>query len=444
MEPAAHTPPARALAPIVSTLYLVAAAHFINDIYMGFLTPLYPIVMDRFGLSLSMVGVISMVAAMASALSQPIFGMIFDRFGVSASVYLAPLLTGLLVSLMGVAPTYPLFLALLFLGCLGSAAFHPKGASVTPTLSGDHRELGMAIFSAGGNIGYAAGPALIAFFISLWGLKAMPVLAVPAAAVALVLFLLLPVRELERRTAHTRRVRWRELLADRTDRSVLLRLVLVNFSLTVSVRGLSTFLPVYMAQASIPVTSIGVLFTVMLAIGAVVSVFASALSHRTGKRALVLISLAGGIPLAIAGYLLFPSMAGKVLVVAAGTVLSFSNPLLILLAQKHSGDSPAMASSLIMGFSWGLAGLAMVPLGWLGEAIGIRWMMIVVAAFPALALLSGARLPRDKPRSSPTPPSRCASAPVPPRYSQRYSPATWNSVGRSRTPETPIALQAPR
>jgi FSR family fosmidomycin resistance protein-like MFS transporter len=385
----------RAVAAIAPTLFLVAAAHFFNDIYMGFLTPLYPLVMVKFGLSLSMVGVISMVAAMASALSQPLFGMLFDRFGVTASLYLAPLLTGLLVSCVGIAPSYPVFLILLFCGCLGSAAFHPKGASVTPTLSGGHRELGMAIFSAGGNIGFAAGPAVIAFFIALWGLKAMPILAIPAAAVALTLFLLLPARELSRRTAHTKRVSWRELLADREDRSVLLRLVLINFSLTVSVRGLSTFLPVYMAQSSIPVTTIGILFTVMLAIGAVASIFASALSRRTGKRALILTSVIGGIPLAIAGYLLFPSGAGRALIVLAGTVLTFSNPLLILLAQKHSGDSPAMASSLIMGFSWGLAGLFMVPLGWIGELIGMKWMMVIVGGFPLVSVLSCLRLPRD-------------------------------------------------
>ena len=69
--------------------------------------------------------------------------------------------------------------------------------------------------------------------------------------------------------------------------------------------------------------------------------------------------------------------------------------LLILLAQKHSGNSPAMASSLIMGLSWGLAGLAMVPLGGIGELIGIRWMMLIVGAFPLLAVASCFRIVRD-------------------------------------------------
>ena len=386
---------AAALVPLSPILFLVATGHFFNDIYMGFLTPLYPIVMEKFGLSLSLVGAISMVAALASALSQPFFGMLYDRFGMTASLYLAPLLTGVLASCLAVAPGYPVFLLLLFLGCLGSAAFHPKGASVTPSLSGSHPEIGMAVFSAGGNLGFAAGPAVFAFFVAARGLGATPLLAIPAAVVAGALFFLLPSRELKKRVARAARVSWRSIFANRGDLSMLLRLVFVNFCLTVAVRGLTTFLPVYMARLSVPVTTIGVLFTVMLACGAVVSIFVSSLSRRTGKRVLILASAVGGVPLAVAGYLLFPSIIGSVLVVVAGTVLTFSNPLLILLAQKHSGGSPAVASSLIMGVSWGLAGLAMVPLGALGDAIGMQAMMIVVSAFPLIALWSCLRIPRD-------------------------------------------------
>jgi FSR family fosmidomycin resistance protein-like MFS transporter len=236
---------------------------------------------------------------------------------------------------------------------------------------------------------------VIAFFISAWGFRSTPILAAPAAAVALVLFLLFPAKELKRRTARSVRVTWKSIFVDRRNTTALLRLVFINFCLTVSVRGLTTFLPVYMARLSVPVTSIGVLFTVMLAFGAVISVFVSSLSRATGKRVLILISCAASVPLAVIGYLLFPSTAGSVLVIAAGTVLTFSNPLLILLAQRYSGDSPAMASSLIMGFSWGIAGLAMVPLGGIGEAIGMKAMMMIVGAFPLLAIPGCLRLPRD-------------------------------------------------
>jgi FSR family fosmidomycin resistance protein-like MFS transporter len=369
-------------------------AHFFNDIYMGFLTPLYPVVMQKFGLSLSLVGAISMVAALASAFAQPLFGVVFDRFNITAAVYLAPLLTGALVSCLGVAPSYGVFLVLLFLGSLGSAAFHPKGASVTPTLSGDHPQVGMAIFSAGGNLGFAAGPAVFAFYIAAFRLRATPLLAVPAALVALVLFLLLPSKELAARTAFDRGGSWAGLFADRTRLAVLVRLVFVNFSITVAVRAMSTFLPVQLERAGVPLTAIGVIFTAMLAVGAVVSISAASASKRFGGRAPILVSILAGVPLAVAGNLLLPGPAGIVLIVLAGTVLSASSPIMLFFAQSYSGGSPAMASSLIMGVSWGLAGLAMVPLGWLGEAIGIRWMMVAALLFPLVSVASCLRIPR--------------------------------------------------
>jgi len=388
--------------PISPILYLISTAHFFNDIYMGFLTPLFPTVMRKFGLSLSMIGTVSMVAALASAFSQPFFGTLFDKFGITASVYLAPLLTGLLISSLGVVSSYPLFIALLFLGCLGSAAFHPKGASVTPALSGRHPEIGMAVFSAGGNLGFAAGPAVMALFISVWGFRSTPVLAAPAAAVALILFLLLPAREIERRTRTETRVTWRSLLSNRAELVILVRLVFINFSLQAAVRGLQTYLPVYMSGLSMPVTEIGVIFTVMLALGAVISIFVSSFSRKTGKRALIFVSLTASVPLCIAGFLLMPSPGGSLLIVLGGIALTFSNPLLILSAQDHSGGSPALASSLIMGISWGMAGLLMVPFGALGELVGIKGTLAAASAFPLISAVSCLRVPRDQAAPRPT------------------------------------------
>ncbi len=56
-----------------------------------------------------------------------------------------------------------------------------------------------------------------------------------------------------------------------------------------------------------------------------------------------------------------------------------------------------MASSLLMGLSWGLAGVAMLPLGAIGELIGTRNLLIVAAVVPVLGIVSCLRLPPDRP-----------------------------------------------
>jgi hypothetical protein len=56
-----------------------------------------------------------------------------------------------------------------------------------------------------------------------------------------------------------------------------------------------------------------------------------------------------------------------------------------------------MASSLLMGLSWGLAGVVMLPLGALGELIGTRTLLVVAGIVPLLGIVSCFRLPKDPP-----------------------------------------------
>jgi FSR family fosmidomycin resistance protein-like MFS transporter len=378
-------------------VFLVAAAHGVNDLYMGFLSALYPVIREHFSLSLAMVGTVSMVAGMASALSQPLFGALFDRRGVAVSLLLAPLATAVFISLLSLAPSVPVLLVLLFLGCLGSAAFHPKGASITPVLSGRRAEIGMAVFSATGNLGLAAGPTVIAFFIAAWGWGASPVLIVPAAVVVALLFLLLPPRRIDEHTKGRTEITLRALVADRPGFAAVLRLIFINFCITVALRALQTFLGIHLTDLGAPVTAVGLLLTAMLALGALASIWVSSLSRRIDARLLAASSLIAAPPLGIAGVLALPSAAGWVLIALSGTALGWSNPVILLKAQRHAGNSPAMASSLLMGLSWGLGGIAMLPLGALGGAIGTRNLLIVAALVPLLGLVSCFRLPKEGP-----------------------------------------------
>jgi FSR family fosmidomycin resistance protein-like MFS transporter len=381
------------MSPLV---FLVAAAHAVNDHYMGFLSVLYPVIRQKFALSLPMIGTVSMVAGIASALSQPAFGALFDRRNVAVSLHLAPLLTAVFICLLSLAPNVPVLLGMLFLGCLGSAAFHPKGASITPVLSRSRPEIGMAVFSAAGNLGLAAGPTVIAFFIAAWGWHASPWLILPAAFVVALLFVLLPPRQINEHTRGRTEITLRGLAADRAGLAAVLRLVFINFCITVGLRGLQTYLGILLTDLGSTVTTVGLVLSVTLALGAFASIYVSSLVRRFGSRALVASSILVGPPLGIAGILLLPSPIGWVLTVLSGMALAWSNPVLILKAQRHAGDSPAMASSLQMGLAWGLAGIAMVPLGALGELIGTRTLLVVSSMVPLLGLFSCFRLPHDR------------------------------------------------
>ena len=169
---------------------------------------------------------------------------------------------------------------MLFLGCLGSAAFHPKGASVTPVLSGSRPEMGMAIFSATGNLGFAAGPTVIGVLHRRVGMGRLPRADRPrrGASSRCSSCCCRPAASRSTRRAGTE-ITLRGLVADRAGFAAVLRLVFINFCLTVGLRGLQTFLGIHLADLGQPLKSVGLLLTATLALGALASIFVSSLSR---------------------------------------------------------------------------------------------------------------------------------------------------------------------
>ena len=55
--------------------------HFTVDMYVGVIPMLYPLLRDKFDLSLETVGYVSMAYGGAASLSQPFFGILADRRG---------------------------------------------------------------------------------------------------------------------------------------------------------------------------------------------------------------------------------------------------------------------------------------------------------------------------------------------------------------------------
>jgi hypothetical protein len=112
------------------TTLVVSVSHAVVDAYAGFLPPLLPRIMDELGLSIALVATLAMTFSLASSLLQPVLGWLSDRHGRRAFVVGGPLLSGVFLSMIGLAPSFAVLLALLCVAGLGSAAFHPPGASL--------------------------------------------------------------------------------------------------------------------------------------------------------------------------------------------------------------------------------------------------------------------------------------------------------------------------
>src|SRR5438552_13710189 len=80
-----------ASAPDRRRLALLAVAHAVTDSYgNSFLSPIFPLLAARLGLSMTMVGGLPMVMGLSSSLGQPLLGYVSDRRSRICFVALGP------------------------------------------------------------------------------------------------------------------------------------------------------------------------------------------------------------------------------------------------------------------------------------------------------------------------------------------------------------------
>ena len=140
----------------------IAASHGVNSFYIFFLIPILPIIKEDFGLNYVEVGLISSVYAFANGVSQFPLSFLGDYLGRWRSVLaISFLVQADGVFLYGLAPTYPIFLAFVFLSGLGCSAYHPPAIAIITRESPGQRGFMMGIFVGGGDGGGIHTPTLV-------------------------------------------------------------------------------------------------------------------------------------------------------------------------------------------------------------------------------------------------------------------------------------------
>ena len=149
---------------------ILAACHFIHDIYSAFLAPLLPLLIDKLGMSLTQAGFLS-TAMQLPHLLNPFIGNLADRVNVRYFVILAPVTTAVPMSLIGLAPSYGILLILLFITGLSTAVFHVPAPVMIAQVSGSQVGKGMSFYMTGGEFARTLGPLAAVGAVSLFGLE---------------------------------------------------------------------------------------------------------------------------------------------------------------------------------------------------------------------------------------------------------------------------------
>ena len=377
--PASAPAPSRSPASRRSALTVaitLTVAHLANDAYVAFLHPLLPRLMDKLGLSIAAAAVLSVILSLASSLPQPIMGYLADRVGRRWLVALGPIVSGIFLSLIGLAPSFGVLVALLTLGGLGSAFFHPPAVSLAGRVSeGKGSGLRVSIFSFGGHLGFAIGPITAVAIVGVFTLEGLWVAMFPGILIGLATLAFLP-----------RPVRGRVPVPPPSPRQVLralggpLGLVFGISALGAFVqRTLLTLYPIVVDQAGGSEALGAASLSVYLALQAGGTIFAGLLTDRIDRTRL----LAGICMLAAPAHFLAvylpPGGVGAFMALGFAGLLNMAVlPPTVVIAQEILPTGASIGSGIVMGLAWGAGALGVGFVGALGDVVGPQQAALVV------------------------------------------------------------------
>lgn len=362
-------------------LTLVAAAHLVIELSTQFLPVLYTVVRSSMGLSFTQVGTIALVATTCMSLAQPLFGYLSDRWGAERMSAFSVIWIGAIMGLVGLAWNYPMLLALIALGSLGSAAFHPPSAVIAAANSGARRGTGLSIFSVGGNIGSALSPILMAGVFALAGLPGTLVLAPLGIAFGIYLYLRLRAIRVE----NSRQTATRVAPSAHPARPFVLGLIFIIFAMMFRSWyqvALTTYLPIWV-EAEGGTVAAG---AQMLAIFAFAISLGSFVGGPAGDRfghwqivAVATLSLVGFHWLVMNTQGIYQMGA----LVLSGVAIGATYPTSIVMAIETWPAKVGIATGLIMGLGWWPGGLGAQYTGFLADSRSLSFALETLM-FPAL------------------------------------------------------------
>lgn len=376
-----------------SRLLGVTAGHFLNDFHMAWLAPLLPLLVPRFNLSLALAGLLGTILTTSSALSQPLFGWMADRQARGLMAAVGPVLTVAAMSLTGVLPSYSTLVVALLVAGLGTAIFHPQGAASAGFHSGTRRATGLAIFVAGGELAYALGPLYIAAVVQWQGLG----WTLPAGLPGILAVVILAAAAWRWPTAQPSRrgSPWEALANQRRMLFLLWVFVVIRSIISLS---FMTFLPLLLRERGLSLVMGGTAVFLFGGIGAAGGFTGGMLAEVIGRRAVLVLSLLLCAPL-LALYLLVPTGWGLLFLPLAGVLLYTSAPVTVVMAQEGLPQHAGLASSIVMGAAWGVAGLMLTAVGAVADGIGLAQTLLLTLTLAAVALLAIVLLPAPSRRS---------------------------------------------
>jgi FSR family fosmidomycin resistance protein-like MFS transporter len=360
---------------------LVAFSHFIHDIYTSFLAPLLPLIIEKLSLSLAQAGFLSTMMQIP-ALLNPFIGLFADSKGLARwLVILAPSLTAIPMSLIGLASSYQMLLILLFIAGTSVALYHVPAPVMVARLSGNRKGRGMSLFMTGGELSRTLGPMIAVGLVSSTGLEGFyPVMLI---AVMTSIFLYLTLDPAEKKAGIKKNGSL--AAAFKEVRHVMMPLAGILTARAFMHASMGVFLSVYVENKTGSLWYGGMALTLYEAFGVAGVLSSGTLSDWMGRQRVLFWALLIA-PLSIFGFILTSGLLQVLMLVVTGFTVLSTTPVMLAFVQDHAKDHPASANGLFMMISFAVRAMAVTLVGIIGDLAGLEMMFVVSGISGAMAV----------------------------------------------------------
>ncbi|SRR6056297_412646 len=361
----------------------ISVGHFMNDFYVGLIPPISFIFAENLGLSMTQQGMLAFVITSFGSFAQPFVGGFVDKHGKSYLLIWSVIWIALWMSIAGLVQNYYLLLAVVALGALASALFHPLGTSTVVKLGRESKGKILSVFMTIGGLSAAVAPAVALPMVHNYGLKSLALFIVPGLATAGFMYWA-GVQEIEIKAESSRVIKEiRGAFLENIKKLSVLCLVSVNKNFIR--RGLTAFGIQILIMKGLDLKTAGLLLSLNLFLVPVGTMFGGFMNDRFGSRKSLMI-FNGTVGVLMFGVIFGEGIISAITFAFVGIMLSASNTPIVIISHDLMPNKTSTSYGWVMGFAGGIGAMGLLLIGRISDSYGLTAATQIMLV-PALLLV---------------------------------------------------------
>jgi len=358
----------------------LSVGHWIFDTYQAFLPAFLPVFLQTLSLNNMQGGALSAFNQFPS-LIQPVIGYISDRRNLRWIVILAPAISALTMSLLGVMPGYWTIALMLMISGFSSAGLHAVGPAIAGKLSGNKIGRGMSFWMVAGEVGRAVGPLAVVTTIQLVGMENTPLLMIFGLGASVLLYFKL--RKIPNHSVpNDELTNWKPAL--KKVAPFVIAISVINLAVAFLITGISTFLPIYLTNQGSTLWFAGASLTILQIAGVAGAMVSGTWSDKIGRKPLLIGAILIS-PIALVFFVFTSGFLRIFFLLIMGFAMISVQPVLMAWIQQSFPDQRALANGVFMALSFVVRSVIVIVIGWMGDLLGLRNAFLVCAGIVLLA-----------------------------------------------------------